>query len=93
MCPTRNKIPKRHIFVLTFPLHITFERVTDGTESASMSVPHRNGRSVRFKRKDCQTMKKRAEKHRGFRLRFAVREHNARAVRRHNLYYIFELYR
>ncbi len=23
----------------------------------------------------------------------AVREHNARAVRRHNLYYIFELYR
>ncbi len=24
---------------------------------------------------------------------FAVREHNARAVRRHNLYYIFELYR
>ncbi len=30
MCPTRNKIPKRHIFVLTFSLHITFERVTDG---------------------------------------------------------------
>ena len=93
MCPTRNKIPKRHIFVLTFSLHITFERVTDGTESASMSVPHRNGRSVRFKRKDCQTMKKEPKNIGVFGSAFAVREHNARAVRRHNLYYVFELYR